>query len=119
MKDRAAILTSGHATKGAFWVDHDTGAWETSTYWMKELPHGQPNSTPAIMPLPRAKKSGVAKGSFYELVGRSAASVSYQLDFAEALIAGEKLGQNPAERHRHDHDFDLLDRYQWSRIRTR
>jgi len=29
-------------------------------------------------------------------VGRSAASVSYQLDFAEALIAGEKLGQNPA-----------------------
>ena len=38
MKDRAAILTSGHATKGAFWIDHDTGAWETSTYWMKELP---------------------------------------------------------------------------------
>jgi len=38
MKDRAAILTSGHATKGAFWVDHNTGAWESSTYWMKELP---------------------------------------------------------------------------------
>jgi hypothetical protein len=29
------------------------------------------------------------------MVGRSAASVSYQLDFAKALIAGEKLGQNP------------------------
>jgi predicted AlkP superfamily pyrophosphatase or phosphodiesterase len=25
MKDRAAILTSGHATNGAFWVDHETG----------------------------------------------------------------------------------------------
>ena len=31
MKDRAAIMTSGHATKGAFWIDHDTGQWETST----------------------------------------------------------------------------------------
>jgi Type I phosphodiesterase / nucleotide pyrophosphatase len=30
-----------------------------------------------------------------EQVGRSAASVGYQLDFAKALIAGEKLGQNP------------------------
>jgi hypothetical protein len=29
-------------------------------------------------------------------VGRSAASVTYQLEFAEALISGEKLGQNPA-----------------------
>ena len=38
MKDRAAILTSGHATKGAFWIDHDTGTWVTSTYWMTQLP---------------------------------------------------------------------------------
>jgi hypothetical protein len=27
MKDRAVILTSGHETTGAFWVDHDTGQW--------------------------------------------------------------------------------------------
>src|SRR6202044_1326237 len=38
MKDRAAILTSGHATNGAFWIDHDNGTWETSTYWMPQLP---------------------------------------------------------------------------------
>ena len=42
------------------------------------------------------KESGFAQGSFYERVGRSAASVVYQLEFAQALIAGEKLGQNPA-----------------------
>jgi hypothetical protein len=96
MKDRAAILTSGHATKGAFWVDHDTGAWETSTYWMKELPAWAAEFNASDHAAAARKKSGVAKGSFYELVGRSAASVSYQLDFAEALIAGEKLGQNPA-----------------------
>jgi hypothetical protein len=42
------------------------------------------------------KASGVEKGGFYELVGRSEASVVYQLNFAQALIAGEKLGNNPA-----------------------
>jgi arylsulfatase A-like enzyme len=96
MKDRAAILTSGHATKGAFGVDHDTGAWETSTYWMNELPAWAAEFNASDHAATARRESGVAKGSFYELVGRSAASVSYQLDFAEALIAGEKLGQNPA-----------------------
>jgi hypothetical protein len=38
MKDRAAILTSGHASRGAFWIDHETGQWITSTYWMSDLP---------------------------------------------------------------------------------
>lgn len=96
MKDRASILTSGHATKGAFWVDHDTGAWETSTYWMKELPSWASAFNASDHAARARKESGVAEGSFYEKVGRSAASVSYQLDFAQALIAGEKLGQNPA-----------------------
>ena len=31
---------------------------------------------------------------FYELVGRMPAANSYELDFAKALITGEKLGQN-------------------------
>src|ERR1700733_12903620 len=35
MKDRAAILTSGHASKGAFWLDHKTGKFVTSR-------HGEP-----------------------------------------------------------------------------
>lgn len=96
MKDRAAILTSGHATRGAFWVDHDTGVWETSTYWMKELPAWAKEFNASDHAAVARRDSGVEKGSFYELVGRSAASVVYQLDFAEALIAGEKLGKNPA-----------------------
>jgi hypothetical protein len=96
MKDRAAILTSGHATKGAFWVDHESGAWETSTYWMKELPPWAVAFNAGDHVSIARKKSGVDKGSFYERVGRSAESVVYQLDFAAALIAGERLGQNPA-----------------------
>jgi hypothetical protein len=38
----------------------------------------------------------VPTGSFYDNVGRTSASVSYQLDFAKALIEGENLGKNPA-----------------------
>ena len=96
MKDRAAILTSGHATKGAFWIDHDTGTWETSTYWMNELPPWAAQFNASDHAAIARKESGVAKGSFYEQVGRSPASVAYQLQFAQALIEGEKLGQNPA-----------------------
>lgn len=96
MKDRAAILTSGHATNGAFWIDHDTGQWETSTYWMNQLPGWATEFNASGRAEEARKESGVTHGSFYEQVGRSAASVSYQLDFAKALIAGEKLGQNPA-----------------------
>jgi arylsulfatase A-like enzyme len=96
MKDRAAIMTSGHASKGAFWVDHETGTWETSTYWMKQLPSWASKFNAGSQAALARKESGITEGSFYEKVGRSAASVAYQLDFAEALIAGEKLGNNPA-----------------------
>ncbi len=95
MKDRAAILTSGHATKGAFWTDHDTGMWVTSTYWMTQLPRWAIEFNASGRVEAARKESNVGEGSFYEKVGRSAASVSYQLDFAKALIVGEKLGQNP------------------------
>src|SRR3984957_15317067 len=96
MKDRAAILTSGHATNGAFWVDHDTGQWVTSTYWMKDLPQWAKNFNSGNHSLEARVKSRVPQGSFYEMVGRSSASVEYQLDFAQTLIDAEKLGKNPA-----------------------
>jgi hypothetical protein len=96
MKDRAAILTSGHATTGAFWTDHDTGVWVTSTYWMAQLPDWAREFNANGRAEEVRKKSGAGQGSFYEKVGRSSASVGYQLDFAKALIAAEKLGQNPA-----------------------
>jgi hypothetical protein len=95
MKDRAAILTSGHATKGAFWIDHDTGTWVTSTYWMTQLPGWAVEFNASGRAEMARKESAAGEGSFYEKVGKSAVSVGYQLDFAKALIVGEKLGQNP------------------------
>ncbi len=95
-KDRAAILTSGHASRGAFWTDHDSGAWETSTYWMRQLPSWAVSFNAGGRAAQARQEAKAPKGSFYEGVGRTSASVSYQLDFAKALIEGEHLGQNPA-----------------------
>lgn len=38
IKDRAAILPSGHMADGAYWFDGATGNWVSSTYYFKELP---------------------------------------------------------------------------------
>jgi hypothetical protein len=89
-------MTSGHASNGAFWIDHDTGQWVTSTYWMKELPQWAKEFNAGKHAESARLAAGVPQGSFYEEVGKNVASVRYQLDFAQALIAAEKLGNNPA-----------------------
>src|SRR5699024_12294087 len=38
IKDRGSILPGGHLANGAFWYDHDTGNFITSTWYMDELP---------------------------------------------------------------------------------
>ncbi len=37
-KDRAAVLSGGHAANAAYWYDGKTGSFVSSTYYMKELP---------------------------------------------------------------------------------
>ncbi|MGI4829136.1 MAG: alkaline phosphatase family protein [Janthinobacterium lividum] len=92
LKDRAAILTSGHATAGAFWLDHPTGHWISSTYWGPQLPGWVTafNSGPRIGEA--RHEAGVAEGDFYEKVGATPAAIRYELDFAQALVTAEKLG---------------------------
>ncbi len=38
LKDRAAILPSGHSADAAFWYDDNSAKFITSSYYMKELP---------------------------------------------------------------------------------
>jgi predicted AlkP superfamily pyrophosphatase or phosphodiesterase len=38
IKDRAAILPSGHMADAAYWYDSDSSNWVTSTYYRPELP---------------------------------------------------------------------------------
>src|SRR3954469_19968496 len=38
LKDRAAILPVGFSANGAYWLERKSGAFVSSTYYMKELP---------------------------------------------------------------------------------
>jgi predicted AlkP superfamily pyrophosphatase or phosphodiesterase len=96
LKDRAAILPAGQSANGAFWIDTPSGQFTTSTYYMEHLPAWASafNSSGRIA---QAAREALVEGTtaFYDLVGRTPAANSYQLDFAKALITGEKLGQSP------------------------
>jgi predicted AlkP superfamily pyrophosphatase or phosphodiesterase len=94
MKDRAAILTSGHASNGAFWLDHASGKFVTSTYWEPQLPAWAQAFNASGRADQAMHEAGASPGRFYEDVGKSPASISYLLDFAKALVAGEQLGRH-------------------------
>ena len=94
LKDRAAILTSGHAVRAAYWIDHATGHFETSTYYMKALPAWVNQFNSGSRSEQARKEASVPSGDFFEKVGDSSAAVSYELDFAKALITNESLGKD-------------------------
>jgi predicted AlkP superfamily pyrophosphatase or phosphodiesterase len=93
LKDRAAILTSGHAAQGAYWIDHATGHFETSKYYTNELPSWVVEFNSKGRPEQARKQAGADAGDFYDKVGDSPAAVSYELDFAKDLISHEGLGK--------------------------
>ncbi len=103
LKDRASILPSGSAANAAYWIDPASGAFITSTFYQQQLPDWavafnasgeaaqavqQADAFFAKFPLDSMKPMN----NFYEYVGRSPAANEYELDFARALITGEKLG---------------------------
>ena len=95
LKDRAAILPAGQAANGAYWIDTSTGQFTTSTYYMEHLPEWV-RAFNASGRIAQAAREAQVEGTtqFFELVGRMPAAHSYELDFAKALITGEKLGQS-------------------------
>ncbi|MGO9434742.1 MAG: alkaline phosphatase family protein [Terracidiphilus sp.] len=95
LKDRAAILPAGQSANAAFWIDPASGQFTTSTYYMDHLPEWA-KSFNASGRIAQAEHEANADDTtqFYDLVGRTPAANSYELDFAKALSEGEKLGQN-------------------------
>lgn len=93
-KDRAAILTSGHATKAAYWTDHDSGAFVTSTYWMPELPPWVKAFNAGDERKKTREAAGVPTGVFYDEVGAKPAAVQYMMNFVKELVKNESLGRN-------------------------
>lgn len=96
LKDRAAILPPGQAANGAFWIDQSSGQFTTSTYYMEHLPAWAAafNGGPRRAQAEREANVDEKTTQFFNLVGRTPAANRYELDFAKALIDGEKLGQN-------------------------
>lgn len=96
LKDRAAILPVGQSANGAFWIDNTSGQFTTSTYYMEHLPEWARvfNASGRIQQAEREANVDTSTTQFYDLVGRTPAANSYELDFVKALITGEKLGQN-------------------------
>jgi predicted AlkP superfamily pyrophosphatase or phosphodiesterase len=50
LKDRGAILPTGHTANGAYWYDDKEGKWITSSYYMKSLPVWVNNFNAANLP---------------------------------------------------------------------
>ena len=95
LKDRAAILPAGQAANAAYWIDNSSGIFTTSTYYMEHLPEWARAFNASGRPAEAAREALVeGTTQFFELVGRMPAANRYELDFAKALIDGEKLGQN-------------------------
>jgi predicted AlkP superfamily pyrophosphatase or phosphodiesterase len=111
LKDRAAILPTGFSANGAYWIDHASGAWVTSTYYVNEAPRWVANfnsqkHAEKYLNLDWKDANGQVLGStaphdgpdgkpinYYELVGSTPYANDYQIEFARELIQQEKLGQ--------------------------
>ncbi len=111
LKDRAAILPAGFSANGAYWIDHASGSWVTSTYYMKEAPRwlttfNSQKHAQKYLNLDWKDANGEVLGStsphddsegkpinYYELIGRTPYGNDYEFEFARELIQQEKLGQ--------------------------
>ena len=95
LKDRAAILPPGQAANGAFWLDDASGHFTTSTYYMEHLPEWAAAFNNGGRLAEAAKEAGAdGKGRFSSQIEVTPVANHYELDFAQGLITGEKLGQN-------------------------
>ncbi len=108
LKDRAAILPAGWAGNAAYWINGNSGAWITSSYYRDQLPTWvqQFNQSQAEKYWNRewkdsggnvlfstARKPGA---SFFDVVGATPLANDYEFDFARSLIINEKLGSGAA-----------------------
>ena len=120
LKDRAAVLPGGHTANAAYWYDPATGHFITSSYYMKSLPTwveqfnaaeptkaycGKPweslPETPDISgrvlaPAFGGDKAPCPNPKFRSWIMGTPFMNEVELNFAEAAIENEHLGQGPA-----------------------
>jgi hypothetical protein len=113
LKDRASVLPGGFAADAAYWIEPQSGAWVTSTYYRNDLPPWVQdfNSTrPAkywdrewkdaqgtvLRSTAHRKGKDGSEAGFYEVVGPTSFANEYELEFAKELVQYENIGRGPA-----------------------
>ena len=110
LKDRSSVLPAGYSGM-AYWTDHKTGAFVTSTYYMKQLPEWVQAFNNAdhagkywnrewkvgekVISTAKPSQSDGHENNWFGIVGKTPFANQYELEFARELIAQEKLGQGP------------------------
>ena len=113
LKDRAAVLPAGHAADAAYWIDHDSGAWITSTYYRSDLPkwasdfnssnragkywdrEWRDSNGNTLRTTAHRKSRNGSDAGFYEVVGSTPFANEYEFEFAKELVLYEQLGTGP------------------------
>ena len=112
LKDRAAILPGGFAADAAYWIEPNSGAWITSTYYRNDLPSWVQNfnsSQPAkywdrewkdargvvLRSTAHRKNKDGSDAGFFEVVGTTPFANEYEFAFAKELVLYEKVGRGP------------------------
>lgn len=107
LKDRAAVFTGGFSANGVYWMDPDSGAWVSSTFYGNQLPKWVQDfnagkradkywdlqwkdSTGKVM----AETKRTSDAKFTEVVGATSFAMEYQFEFARELVSQEKLGNS-------------------------
>jgi predicted AlkP superfamily pyrophosphatase or phosphodiesterase len=110
LKDRAAILPVGFSADAAFFLDPQSGAFVTSTYYMPQAPDWlvrfnasgtresylnrevKDAAGNVLRSTAPAKDDKGKAASFYDLVGPTPWGDDYTVDVAKRIIDNEKLG---------------------------
>jgi len=113
LKDRAAVLPGGFAADGAYWIDQQSGAWITSTYYRDQLPRWVQDFNTTRPPkywdrdwkdaqgtllasTAHRKDSNGKDLGFYEAIGSTTFGNEYEFEFAKELVVYENVGRGPA-----------------------
>lgn len=99
IKDRSAILPSGHMADGAYWFDDKTGNWVSSTYyfdalpnWVAQLNNSHPADHYAGKEWMGKKLPGKSEPNFYSSLDATPWGNELIFQFAEKAIISENLG---------------------------
>lgn len=107
LKDRAAIMPSGHTADGAFWFDNQTGDFVSSTYYFPALPDwvkahnarklqdrylGRNFMDPGVAE-PIVKVPGTPGPAYYGALRNTPYSSELMVEFAKTVVEHYKMGQ--------------------------